>query len=63
MAFERCRVCGRDVLYSDSVHATVHTGGDEGVVDFYVCSGCYEDELAPLFDPDTAADPSEADAA
>lgn len=58
MAFEECRICGSEVLYSDSVHATVHTRGDEGVIDFYVCSGCYDDELAPLL-----AGRSEADAA
>lgn len=63
MSFEQCRICGQEVLYSDSVHTTMHTGDDQGVVDFYVCRACYEDELAPLFDGDAPEGAGEVDAA
>lgn len=59
VSFEHCRICGREVLYSESVHTTMHTG-DDGVVDFYVCGSCYEEELAPLVGSDEEA--GEADA-
>lgn len=50
MPAERCRICDGEVLYSNAVHATMHTGDEEGVVDFYVCRRCYEEELSPLFE-------------
>lgn len=46
---EECRICGKEVPYSVTVHVLVHTNTDEGVVDYYVCRGCYEEQVAPLF--------------
>ena len=60
VSFEDCRICGREVLYSESVHTTMHTG-DDGVVDFYVCGTCYEEELAPLVAGHADEGASEAD--
>jgi len=37
------------VSFSDTVHVLLNPRGDEGVVDYYVCRNCYEEELAPLF--------------
>ena len=47
---ETCSVCGGTVPFADAVHVLVHTQSEEGVVDYYVCRGCYEAELAPLFE-------------
>ena len=49
---EECGICGATVPFSDAVHVLVHTNSDEGVVDYYVCKGCYGTELAPLFATD-----------
>lgn len=49
MSTEECAVCGDVVGFSHTVHVLVHTGTDEGVVDHYVCRGCYDDDLEPLF--------------
>jgi hypothetical protein len=45
-----CGICEDDVPLGHAVHATIHTKTDAGVVDYYVCQPCYEDELAPLFE-------------
>ncbi|HKJ58475.1 MAG TPA: hypothetical protein VKA37_04540 [Halobacteriales archaeon] len=37
------------VSFSDTVHVLLNPRGDEGVVDYYVCRNCYDEELAPLF--------------
>jgi len=50
MAGEECAICDALVSFSDTVHVLIHTRSDEGVVDYYVCSNCYDDRLAPLFD-------------
>jgi hypothetical protein len=50
MAGEECAICDALVSFADTVHVLMHTRSDEGVVDYYVCSSCYEDSLAPLFD-------------
>lgn len=55
MATETCGICGRQVLYSESVHATINTRSEAGVVDYYVCGDCYETELVPLFGMETPA--------
>lgn len=72
MSTEECAVCGEVVGFHHTVHVMFHTGGDEGVVDHYVCRQCYDGELAPLFEagaeieaeeqtatPDGSADPDE----
>ncbi|MFB6071623.1 MAG: hypothetical protein ABEJ88_01500 [Halobacterium sp.] len=46
---ETCGVCGDDLSVSQSVHVTVNTKSDAGVVDYYVCRPCYERELEGLF--------------
>lgn len=46
---ETCAVCGAEVPYSHSVHVMLNPGGEDGVIDHYVCRSCYEDELEPLF--------------
>lgn len=50
MSTEECAVCGEVVGFHHTVHVMFHTGGDEGVVDHYVCRQCYDDDLAPLFE-------------
>lgn len=45
MATEPCRICESVVPYSDTVHVTVHTKSDLGVVDAFVCRSCYEEHL------------------
>jgi hypothetical protein len=50
MAGEPCRICDAVVSFSDTVHVLLHPR-EEGVVDYYVCRTCYEDRLAPLFEP------------
>jgi hypothetical protein len=45
MASEQCGVCEAVVPYSDTVHVTVHTKSEAGVVDAYICRDCYEDRL------------------
>ncbi|WP_157502892.1 hypothetical protein [Halobacterium sp. CBA1126] len=45
-----CDICGDDVALSHAAHTTINTKTDAGVVDYYVCRGCYEADLAPLFD-------------
>lgn len=50
MPTEDCGVCGTQVPFSDTVHVLVHTRTDEGVVDYYVCRSCYDEELAPVFE-------------
>ena len=55
MTGEPCAVCEAVVSFSDTVHVLLNPRGDEGVVDYYVCRSCYEDRLAPLFEPTAAA--------
>jgi len=57
MAPEECGVCGEQVSFSQTVHVMVHTHSEDGVLDYYVCQGCYEDDLRPLF---ATPDPTEA---
>lgn len=55
MSGEPCDVCSSIVPFSETVHVLLHTRSDAGVVDYYVCRRCYEDQLEPLFD--VAGDP------
>lgn len=50
MPSEQCGICSKDVLFSETVHVLIHTRTETGVVDYYVCRGCYEEEVAPAFD-------------
>lgn len=50
MAGEQCHVCDALVSFSDTVHVLVNTRNDEGVADYYVCRGCYDDAISPLFE-------------
>lgn len=45
---ETCGICGETVPFSATVHVLVHTHGEAGVIDRYVCRPCYEEEVAPL---------------
>lgn len=47
MPTERCGICGTKVPMDDSTHLLVNPADGE-VTDHYVCSGCYEEEVAPL---------------
>lgn len=47
---ERCRFCGESYPFGDTVHLLVHTQSEAGVLDFYVCRGCYESEIADKFE-------------
>jgi hypothetical protein len=49
MPSEDCGICSATVPFAETVHVLIHTKTDEGVVDYYVCRSCYEDEMAPLF--------------
>lgn len=49
MPTEHCGICGTPVPFSETVHVLIHTRTEEGVVDHYVCRGCYEAEVAPAF--------------
>lgn len=50
MATEPCSICETVVPYSDTVHVTIHTKGDAGVVDEFVCRTCYEEEFQEFFE-------------
>ncbi|QLD85482.1 hypothetical protein HWV23_07000 [Natronomonas halophila] len=50
MAVEACGLCEREVPFDETVHVLVHTHGESGVVDRYVCRACYERELEPVFE-------------
>lgn len=47
---EECGICGENVPFSATVHTLIHTKGEAGVVDYYVCEPCYEERLGPLFE-------------
>ena len=50
MSTEPCGICEATVPYSDTVHVTIHTKSDAGVVDDYVCRSCYEAHLQEYFE-------------
>lgn len=50
MSTELCGICQGTVPYSDTVHVTIHTKSDTGVVDDYVCRKCYEEHLEEYFE-------------
>lgn len=50
MSTEGCGICDREVPFADTVHVLIHTRSEKGVVDYYICRDCYEDDVAPLFD-------------
>ena len=49
MATEPCGICEAVVPYSKTVHVTVHTKGEMGVVDAFICRTCYEETLEEPF--------------
>lgn len=53
MTTEPCRICKAVVPFDDTVHLTIHTKSEDGVVDYYVCRSCFEDDLEDLFDRET----------
>lgn len=54
MTTEPCRICEAVVPFDDTVHLTIHTNSEAGVVDYYVCRACFESDLEDLFDRETA---------
>ena len=50
MATEPCGICEAVVPYSKTVHVTIHTKSDAGVVDRFVCRPCYEAEFREFFE-------------
>lgn len=50
MAVEACSICGARVPLSDTAHIMIHTKREEGVLDYYICQSCYDDEVASLFE-------------
>lgn len=50
MAPDPCAVCGEEFPFSYTVHMLIHTQSEEGVIDHYVCRGCYESEIEPAFE-------------
>jgi len=46
MTTESCAACEAVITYSDAVHVTVHTKGEKGVVDEFICRDCYETDIA-----------------
>ncbi|QSG07025.1 hypothetical protein [Halapricum desulfuricans] len=62
MALETCGSCGEQVPFADTVHVLVHTKGEDGVVDAYVCRECYERHLQPIVEsPDIGDGEASAD--
>lgn len=53
MTTEPCRICEAVVSFDDTVHLTIHTKSEDGVVDYYVCRNCFERDLEDLFDRET----------
>lgn len=53
MLTEECRICDATVPYDNTIHLLIHTKSDAGVVDYYICKPCYNDEIQPLFASDT----------
>jgi hypothetical protein len=45
---ERCRLCGATVRVADAAHVMLNAP-DAAVEDCYVCPGCFEESVAPLF--------------
>lgn len=50
MATEPCGICEAVVPYSKTVHVTIHTKSEAGVVDKFVCRPCYEAEFMEFFE-------------
>lgn len=46
---ETCEICSEAVPYSLTAHVTIHPNTDEGVVDYYVCRSCFDEQVSPLF--------------
>lgn len=46
MSTEQCGICEAVVPFDDTVHVTIHTKSESGVVDDYICRDCYEENLA-----------------
>lgn len=54
MPTEECSICREEVFFSDTVHVLIHTRTEDGVVDHYICRGCYEEEVATAFEAEPA---------
>ena len=50
MALETCGICREEVPFADTVHVLIHTRGEVGVIDHYICRDCYEEHLQSLFE-------------
>lgn len=57
MSTEPCGICGAVVPYKDTVHVTIHTKSDAGVVDDFICRSCYEAEFQEFFEEEAEATP------
>lgn len=49
MPTEHCAICGSTTPFDTTVHVMLNPTHTEGVDDYYVCRGCYDDHLADLF--------------
>lgn len=49
MVTETCGICEAQTSLRHTVHVMINTKSDDGVVDYYVCRSCYEDDIEPLF--------------
>ncbi|MCU4718351.1 hypothetical protein [Halapricum hydrolyticum] len=56
MALETCGSCGEQVPFADTVHVLVHTKGEDGVIDSYICRDCYEEYLQPVVESPGSSD-------
>jgi len=50
MATERCAVCDGVFPFDDTVHLLIHTNTEDGVLEWYVCQQCYEQDVASLLE-------------
>lgn len=51
---EECRLCGATVHVPDAAHVMLNAP-ERGVDDCYVCPGCFEASVAPLFAGETGS--------
>jgi len=49
MPTEHCAICGSATPFDATVHVMLNPARGDGVDDYYVCQGCYDDHLADLF--------------
>lgn len=62
MITEQCAICDATVSFDDTVHVLLNTKSAVGVLDYYVCTDCYDADLAPLFPDHPSEDAADGEA-